>query len=216
MAGFTSRILTAVLLGLSVPFLAAQAPANTSAQPAAMATAPAGVEDYVINPVNSSAQFGIAHLLISTVTGKFDQFKGTIRLDPANLAKSSVEVAIDVSSLNTGNATRDKDLVSPNYFDAAKYPNITFKSTQVTDLGGGALSVAGTLTIHGETKPVVIAVSGWGTGPGMKPGSKVAGFRKGTLTLKRSEYGITHLMGPIGDEVEITLSVEANMVQPAQ
>ena len=84
------------------------------------------------------------------------------------------------------------------------------------DLGGGALSVAGTLTIHGETKPVVIAVTGWSTGPGMKPGSKAAGFRKGTLTLKRSEYGMSHLIGPIGDEVDINLSVEANKVQPAQ
>ncbi|MGA2079018.1 MAG: YceI family protein [Holophaga sp.] len=212
MTGFTPRLLSAVLLGLSVPLLAAQAPATTPAT----AAAPAAVEDYVIDPVHTTAQFNVAHMLISTVTGKFDQVKGTIHLDPANLARSSVEVTIDVSSVNTGNATRDKDLVSPNYFDAAKYPNITFKSTEVKDLGGGALSVAGTLTIHGETKPVVIAVTGWSTGPGMKPGSKAAGFRKGTLTLKRSEYGMSHLIGPIGDEVDINLSVEANKVQPAQ
>jgi polyisoprenoid-binding protein YceI len=204
--GSNHRFLPALLLALSLPVLAAQAPAP--------ALAP-GVQDYTIDPVHSRAQFDITHLLISTVSGKFTKFQGTIHLDPASMAKSSVEVTIDASSIDTGSAMRDKDLVSQNFFDTAKYPSITFKSTEVKDLGAGALSVAGTLTMHGETKPVVIAVSGWGTGPGMKPNTTVAGFRKGSLTLKRSDYGITRLMGPVGDEVEITLSVEANQVQPA-
>jgi polyisoprenoid-binding protein YceI len=175
----------------------------------------AALETYTIDPVHSKAQFDISHLVVSTVSGKFTQFQGTIHLDPANLADSSVEVTIDAASVDTGNGMRDKDLRSANFFDVAKYPTITFKSTSVQDLGGGTLQVGGLLTIHGATRPVVIAVSRWATGPGMKPGTTVAGFRKGTVTIKRSSFGMTYLSAVVGDDVDITLSVEADRTQAA-
>jgi len=183
--------------------------------PGRAATQAAAPESYVIDPVHSGARFEIAHLLVSTVSGQFTKFQGTLSLVPSNLAKSSVEVVIDAASITTGTEARDKDLRSERFFDVAKYPTITFRSTSVKEVGPGRLEVGGTLTIHGVAKPVVIAVTGWATGPGSKPGSLQAGFRKGTLTLKRSDYGITTLMGPVGDEVDISLSVEANKVQPA-
>lgn len=184
---------------------------------AAAATASAAaLETYVLDPAHSKAQFDISHLVVSTVTGTFPKLEGTIKLDSANLANSSVEVSIDAASVNTGNDSRDADLRSPRFFDVAKYPTITFKSTSVKDLGGGNLEVGGQLTIHGHTEPVVIAVSRWGTGPGAKPGDKVAGFRKGTVTIKRSTFGIAIMPAIVGDEVEITLSVEAHQVKAAQ
>ena len=181
---------------------------------ATQANAPA-VDTYVIDAVHSGARFEIAHLLVSTVSGQFTKFQGTLKLDPMNLAKSSVEVVIDAASITTGTEARDKDLRSDRFFDVAKYPTITFRSTSVKETGPGKLEVAGTLDMHGVAKPVVIAVTGWATGAGSKPGSFQAGFRKGTLQVKRSDYGINTLMGPVGNEVDISLSVEANKVIPA-
>ena len=204
-ADSTHRLIPALALALAL---------GLPGRAATQAAAPAA-ESYVIDAVHSGARFEIAHLLVSTVSGQFTRFQGTLSLVPANLAKSSVEVVIDAASITTGTEARDKDLRSERFFDVAKYPTITFKSTSVKEVGPGRLEVGGTLTMHGVAKPVVIAVTGWATGPGSKPGSLQAGFRKGTLTLKRSDYGITTLVGPVGDEVDINLSVEANKVQPA-
>jgi polyisoprenoid-binding protein YceI len=188
-----------MVLALSLPVLA-----PTPLQAAA--------ETYVIDPDHSRAQFEITHLLFSTVTGRFTKLKGTLMVDPADLSKASAEVEIDASSIDTAVAMRDKDLRSPRFFDVANYPTITFKSTAVTATGTDTLQVAGNLTMHGVTKQVVIAVTGWASGTGAK-GTPAVGFRKGTLTLKRSDYGITTLKGPVGDDVDITLSVEANKQQ---
>jgi polyisoprenoid-binding protein YceI len=200
--GFRSRLLPALALALALPGLVA-----VQAAPAA--------DTYTIDPVHSGAKFEIAHLLISTVSGQFTKFQGTVTLDNADITRSSVDVVIDAASITTGTEARDNHLRSDTFFDVAKYPTITFKSSSVTPAGMGALQVGGTLTIHGVARPVVIAVTGWGTGPGAKPGSTIAGFRKGTLKLKRSDYGMKAMIGPVGDEVDITLSLEADKVQPA-
>jgi polyisoprenoid-binding protein YceI len=205
----------ALVLAALLPAGLAIRAAAPAATPAAEARPAAAVETYVIDPVHSKAQFDISHLLVSSVSGRFTRFKGTILLDKANLAASSVEVTIDAASVNTDMDMRDKDLRGANFFDVARFPTITFRSTAVEDLGGGNLKVAGQLTIHGKTEPVVIAVSGWRTGSGAKPGVMLAGFRKGTLTIKRSTFGMDYLLGVAGDEVDITLSVEAARTQPA-
>jgi polyisoprenoid-binding protein YceI len=212
MPGLFRSLVPAFALVLAATFTP-PAPARAAVPAASTSSA---VETYVIDPVHSKAQFDISHLLVSTVTGKFPKFEGTIRLDPVNLTNSSVEVTIDATSITTDNERRDKDLRSPNFFDVEKYPTITFTSTSVEDLGGGNLRVGGQLTIHGKTEHEVIAVTGWATGPGAKPGVRLAGFRKGTLTIKRSTFGMNYLMGVAGDEVDITLAVEASRVQPAQ
>ncbi len=197
--GICSRYFPATVLALSLPVLASV--------PLRAAT-----ETYVIDPDHSRAQFEITHLLFSTVTGKFAKLQGTLMVDLSDLSKSSADVVIDAASITTDVEMRDKDLRSPRFFDVAKYPTITFKSTSVTATGTDTLQVAGNLTMHGVTKQVVIAVTGWASGTGSK-GTPAAGFRRGTLTLKRSDYGITTLNGPVGDEVNITLSVEANKKQ---
>ena len=196
--GSPSRLFLALLL--AVPVL-------TAAQPAP-------VDTYAIDPVHSIAGFDIAHLVVSTVHGQFTRFQGTLKLDPADITRSSVQVVIDASSITTGNEARDKHLRSDTFFDVAKYPTITFTSTSVAQTGPGSLQVGGTLNIHGVARPVVIAVTGFGTGPGAKPGTFLAGFRKGTLQLNRSDYGMGAMVGPVGNEVDITLSMEADKTQP--
>ena len=164
-------------------------------------------DTFQIDPVHSEAGFQIRHV-VTKVRGRFAKFSGTILYDQANPAKSSVDVAIDASSITTENDMRDKDLRSEKFFDVAKYPTLTFKSTSVKPTGKDQLEVTGTFTLHGVTKTITIPVKALGVAPGMAPNTTVAGF-EGGLTIKRSDYGITTYVPVVGDEVEISLNVEA-------
>ena len=186
------RLLSALTLVMALPLFAA--------------------DTYKIDAVHSEASFRIRHL-VSKASGRFAQFQGTIVVDPVHIGKSSVEVTIDAASINTASDARDKHLRSADFFDVEKFPTITFQSTHVKEVAKGKLEVTGTLTMHGVAKTIVIPMSNLGTSPGMKPGTVVAGF-EGALKLNRSDYGIKTYLGPVGDEVEISLNVEAGKVDP--
>jgi len=162
-----------------------------------------------IDSAHSEIGFKIKHLMISTVKGKFTSFKGSIEAPEEDLTKAKISFTAQVTSINTGNETRDKDLRSARFFDVATYPNITFKSSAVTEVAKGQYNVTGTLTMHGVSNTIVIPITQKGPGPGQQPGTLVAGF-KGAVKLKRSDYGIKTMIGPIGDETTIALTVEAD------
>jgi polyisoprenoid-binding protein YceI len=174
--------------------------------------ASAAVETYVIDPVHSSVGFSIRHLF-SQVPGSFTKFNGTLTVDRDNLEKSSVEATIDIGSVNTAAEKRDTHLKSPDFFDAAKFPTITFKSKSWKKTGADTYDVTGDLTIKDVTKSVVLAVKVLGFGPGMGPGTMVSGW-EGTTTLMRSDFGVNGpaMLGKaIGDEVKVTVSVEGDL-----
>ena len=123
--------------------------------------------------------------------------------------KSSVEVVIDATSINTDNEARDKHLRGADFFDVEKFPTVTFKSTAVKEAEKGKLLVTGDLTMHGVTKSITIPITNAGTRPGMKPGSVVAGFIDGAVKLNRNDFGIKTYPGVLGDDVEISLDIEA-------
>ncbi len=172
----------------------------------------AAAETYKIDPNHSSVAFSIRHL-VSRVPGRFKTYEGTITLDPKDLSKTSVSVSIDVASIDTSQQARDKDLVSPNFFDATKYPTITFVSTEVTPQGPSKATVKGNLTIKGITKPVVLEAEVLGFGP--DPWGNYRGGFSATTTINRQDYGVAWnkvvegggMM--LGDDVAITLNVEA-------
>ena len=112
-----------------------------------------------IDPGHTSAQFSVRHLMISNVRGEFTKVTGKAIFDPKNLAASSLEASIDVSSITTREERRDNHLKSAAFFDAAKYPAILFKSRQFTKTANG-LTITGDLTIHGVTRTVTLAVDG--------------------------------------------------------
>jgi polyisoprenoid-binding protein YceI len=176
--------------------------------------ASAAVETYTIDPVHSSVGFKIRHF-VSRVPGGFTKFSGTITVDRDNLENSSVAAEIEVGSINTRNDNRDADLKSPNYFDAAKFGTITFKSTSWKKTGDTTFDVTGDLTIKGVTKSVTLNVTLDGFGPGMR-GAQLSGW-EATTTLNRMDYGVT---GPamigkaLGEDVAITITVEADLKQP--
>jgi polyisoprenoid-binding protein YceI len=191
-------------------------PFRTALAVLALAALPALAQDtYKIDPVHSEVSFKIRHLL-AKVSGRFTKFSGDIKVDNKDLSKSSVVVSIEADSLNTDNADRDKHLRSDAFFDVAKYPVITFKSTSVKEVAKGKLEVTGDFTLHGVTKRITIPMTNAGTMPGPKPGSVVAGFTDGAVTLNRNDYGIKAFPGALGDEVAISLNAEAGKVDAAK
>ena len=142
------------------------------------------------------------------MSGRFAKFDGTIKVDTKDITKSSVEIAINAASVNTDNDARDKHLKSPDFFDTEKFPAITFKSTLVKEPAKGKLEVTGDLTIKGITKQVTFPITNAGTHEA-KPGKVLAGFIDGTLKINRNDFNIKYGPGILGDDVEITLDVEA-------
>src|SRR6266446_4761924 len=125
----------------------------------------AAPQTYEIDPVHSRVEFTIRHMF-TRVTGSFGGFHGTIQYDAAAPASSTVNAEIDAGTIDTGNDKRDGHLKSPDFFDVAKFPTLTFISSKVTPGEGGKLKVAGTLTMHGVTRPVELDAAFLGSGPG--------------------------------------------------
>jgi polyisoprenoid-binding protein YceI len=166
-----------------------------------------------IDPNHTTMQFKVRHLMISNVKGGFDKFRGMLSLDDKDITKSKVEVVIDTASVNTNIKKRDDDLRSPNFFDAAQFPTMTFTSTKVEKAGENGLKIIGNLTIKGTTRTVVLVVDG--LTPEVK--DPWGGIRRGasaSTTIKRRDFGLTWNKtmdnggAVVGEDVAIQLEVE--------
>lgn len=164
-------------------------------------------DTYKVDGVHSSAMFKIRHLGVSNVIGRFNDISGTITADKKKPESSSVKITIKTASVDTNNDTRDNHLRSPDFLDSRKYPTMSFKSTKVRKLSATKYEVTGDFTLHGVTKTIRVKVDFLGEGKGMK-GETRAGFET-SFTIKRSDYGMKKDIPMVGDEVQITLSVEA-------
>jgi polyisoprenoid-binding protein YceI len=162
---------------------------------------------YKIDPNHSSVTFQYTHLGFSHPTGKFMNAVGAVNLDKADPSKSSVEVSFDIAGVNTGVPALDTHLKSPDFFDAAKFPTATFKSTKVEVTGKDTAKVTGDLTIHGVTKPVTLNVklNKLDMHPMMK--KEDAGFTA-TATIKRSDFGMAFLVPAVSDQVDLYIEAE--------
>jgi len=167
----------------------------------------AAADTYRIDAVHSEVGFRIRHL-VSKVPGRFARFTGTIRLDEGRLAASSVEASIEAGSISTDSEARDKHLRSADFFDVAKFPAITFKSTAVTEVAKGSFTVTGDLCMHGVTRHITIPVTSLGAAVMPTDKSVHAGF-EGSVKLNRNDFGIKAYPGLLGDDVEVTLNIEA-------
>jgi polyisoprenoid-binding protein YceI len=174
-----------------------------------LASARAASETYVIDRVHSSVGFSIRHFF-SKVPGSFTKFEGAIVVDREHLENSSVEVTIDIASVNTASIKRDDHLRSPDFFDAAKFASITFKSKSWKKTGEATFDVTGDLTLKGVTKEVVLKVRALGFGPGMRPGSQLSGW-EATTTLQRSDFGVAGFDKMLGEDVDVHINVEAGV-----
>jgi polyisoprenoid-binding protein YceI len=181
-----------------------------------MLPASAATSTWQLDPAHSAAQFSVRHLAISTVRGGFSNVKGTVIFDDKDVSKSSVDVTIDVSTVDTREPNRDKDLKSDKFFDVAQYPTMAFKSTKVEQESPGKLKVTGDLTIRGVTKQVVLDVEG-PTAPVKDPWGNQREAVSATTKINRQDYGVkwnaTMDNGGVVVGDEVSINIDAEMVQ---
>ena len=169
-----------------------------------------------IDTAHSSAGFAVKHLGVSTVHGAFAKVNGVVVYDTANPAAGSVNVTIDAGSVSTRDDQRDNDLRSPNFFDVAKFPTLTFVSKKITPDASGKLTVVGDLTIHGVTKEAVLNVEG-PSGAIKDPWGNTRVGASATTTIHRKDFGITwnHVLDNGGVVVsdDVAIDIEVELVQ---
>jgi len=173
---------------------------------------------WVIDSAHSEINFSARHMMISTVRGRFEKFSGTVNFDEAEPARTTVDVQIEAASVNTKEAQRDGHLKSPDFFDAEKYPHLTFKSKRVEVKDSHHAKLYGDLTIRDVTKPVVLDVEY--AGQAKSPwGTFSAGFSAQTK-INREDWGLTWNQaletGGVLVGKEVTISIEVEIVKQAE
>lgn len=176
----------------------------------ACASGAASATSYTIDASHTQVFVTYDHNGYSHLSARFNQVTGTFDFDPANPAKSSIQVSLPISSLSTGVPRLDMHIAGVDMLDAAQFPSATFKSSKVTVLGKNHLSVGGELTIHGVTRPVVFEVHVNSTAPHPMRKTPAAGF-DARAKIKRSDFGVSFMLPGIADEVALSISMEAGV-----
>lgn len=167
---------------------------------------------WTVDPVHSQVGFKVKHMVVSNVRGKFNQFQGSVDFDDASKSLKSVSASIATASIDTDNEKRDGHLKSPDFFDVAKHPQITFASTKVSQKGD-EITLEGNITLRGVTKSITLVGQFLGQAKDMQGNDLIAFEAKGKIN--RKDFGMTwnKLVETggfvVGDEVELIIEVEA-------
>ncbi|KAF0813004.1 Protein YceI [Andreprevotia sp. IGB-42] len=172
------------------------------------ATAYAAPVTYAVDASHTYATFAVNHFGFSTVTGRFDKTSGTVTLD-AEKKTGAADITIDTGSLNSGWAARDKHLKGEDFLNVEKFQSITFKSDKFTFSGDKLAKVDGNLTIHGVTKPVTLTVTNFKCVDSHPMAKKPWCGADATATIKRSDFGVAAYVPAVGDDLALTISIEA-------
>lgn len=162
-------------------------------------------ETYKVDPVHSSVVFSIKHAGVTDFLGSFNEINGTVVFDAADPSKSTVELTVPVASVDSRHPKRDAHLKSADFFNAEKFPAVTFKSTKVEG-SGNDFKVTGDFTLLGVTKSVTVDFKRGPDGKGMQ--GEIRGGGQTRFAIKRSDYGMTFMPEALGDEVTLTISLE--------
>lgn len=193
-----------ILAVLALPALLAQGTAAT----------------YDIDAAHSAVTFKVAHMAISKVSGRFEKFSGTIEYTPGETRSWKTEAVIETASVSTGVEARDAHLRGPDFFDAEKFPKLTFRSLKVSGYKNMKGKLHGELTLHGVTRPIVLEVEGGG--PAVDPWGNERMAATAVTTINRKDFGlgwnkVLETGGLlVGEKVEITLEIEAVKRKPEQ
>jgi polyisoprenoid-binding protein YceI len=174
----------------------------------------ANAQTWQLDKSHSSVKFSVTHMMVSETEGNFKSFTGNVSAQKEDFSDLSADFSIQVKSINTDDEKRDGHLASPDFFDAEKYPTITFKSTSFKKVGEKSYKLAGELTMHGVTKPVTFDVKYNGTAKDPYGNTK-AGFRASTV-VKRSDFNISWNKVldtggfALSDDVQVFVNIELN------
>jgi len=176
-------------------------------RPAAAEASMAQAKTYGVDPVHSTIVFGAQYMGQSPFYGMFTDYAGTMSYDGSDPASLQVEVVAPMSSIDTHNETRDSHLKSPDWFNAAEHPEVRFTGSNASDNGDGTMTLEGELTLHGQTRPITVTLTD------LAAGSTPRGDRMGiggTFTVKRSDFGVTTMLGEngIGDEITLIFGIQ--------
>lgn len=164
-----------------------------------------GADTYKVDPVHSSLVFSTRHNGVADFYGQFTEITGTVMFDAGDPGKSSVELVVPIESIDTHNDKRNQHLKSPDFFNAKQFPTMTFKSTKI-EPAGNTYKVSGDLAVRGVTKPITIEFKRSADGKGGQGETRGGGETR--FTIKRSDFDMKFMMGAVGDEVNIIVSLE--------
>lgn len=173
-----------------------------------LGSAQAAPVTYEVDSSHTHAGYSLSHLGFSTLSGRFNDTKGTVVLDQAKKT-GSVDIVIKTASHDSGWAARDKHIASPDFLDVEKYPTITFKSDKFTFNGDKLAAVDGQLSLHGVTKPVTLTVTNFKCVDSHPMAKKPWCGADATATIKRSEFGVGAYVPAVGDDLQLTIAIEA-------
>ncbi|MBX3129000.1 MAG: polyisoprenoid-binding protein [Polyangiaceae bacterium] len=189
------------------PTVKADTPQADTPKPAGNAKLAEAKGTYTIDTVHSAVVFSAKHAGLGWTYGSFNQLSGKLVVDE-DPSKSSIELEIDANSVFTANKKRDDHLKSPDFFNTAQFPKITFKSRSIKASGESKFDVEGDLTLHGVTKPLTVSMEHVGQGVFPMDKSYRVGF-EGSTTIKRSDFGMKSMLEAAGDDVRFTVAIEA-------
>ncbi|MDF0606417.1 YceI family protein [Neisseriaceae bacterium TC5R-5] len=172
------------------------------------ASVQAAPETYVVDNSHTHAAYSLSHMGFSTLSGRFNETTGTVVLDRAN-KKGSVDIVIKTASQDSGWAARDKHIASEDFLNVQKFPTITFKSDKFHFNGDKLTSVDGSLTVHGVSKPVTLAVTNFKCVDSHPMAKKPWCGADATATIKRSDFGVAGYVPAVGDEMKLVIAIEA-------
>jgi len=204
--------LTLTIVGCSKPVDHTATPAAATAVAPTAPPVQVASGTYTLDPSHTDVLAQWSHFGFSNPTAHFGNVDGTLVYDAADVTKSTVQVTLPLSGLNSFTAKLDEHLKSADFFDAATFPTATFKSTKVEAAGTNKLTVTGDLTIKGQTRPVVLDVTINGAGEHPMHKVQAAGF-DATTTIKRSDFGMRQYVPNVSDEVKIRITTEALLAQ---
>lgn len=165
---------------------------------------PVAAGNYAVEPAHTQVVFALSHMGISPFSGTFSQASGSLTIDPAHPEAGRLTVVIPIASVMTTSAKLNEELVSPDWFDAARFPTATFTSTAIHARGDGA-AIDGKLTLHGVTKPVTIYARLFGSAVNPMSKAPSVGFVARTF-IKRSDFGVTKYVPMVSDQVELIIN----------
>jgi polyisoprenoid-binding protein YceI len=174
-----------------------------------LATLPAGAANFTIDPVHSSAIFKVQHFGAANFYGVFRDISGSLAYDADDPAGLSIQVTLKADSVDTRYERRDTHVKSPDFLSAAEFPTITFVSTSVEPAGDGVYTVTGNLTLRGVTKQIQVTARRTGDSKHPQSGKRLVGFES-RFTVDRTDYGVSFMAGPVSQDVEFLIAVEAD------